>query len=58
LEDAAMADWTTADFVILAIVGFIAISSLVRLMLHRRNELVQDLQKQARHAKQSIDENK
>ena len=51
-----MADWTTADFVILAIVGFIAVTTLVRLMLHRRDELVQDLQKQARLAKQKAEE--
>jgi hypothetical protein len=51
-----MADWTTADYVILAIVGFIAVTTLVRLMLHRRNELVQDLQKQARRAKQVNEE--
>jgi hypothetical protein len=53
-----MADWTTADFVILAIAGFIAVTTLVRLMLHRRNEIVQDLQNQARRAKQNADENK
>ncbi len=53
-----MADWTTADYVILAIVGFVAVTTLVRLMLNRRDEVVQDLQQQARRAKKKVEENK
>jgi hypothetical protein len=53
-----MADWTTTDFVILGIVGFIAVTTLVRLMTNRRDELMQDLQQQARRAKQKAEENK
>jgi hypothetical protein len=51
-----MADWTTADFVILAIVGFVAVRALVRLMLNRRDEVLQDLQQQARRAKKKAEE--
>jgi hypothetical protein len=46
-----MANWTTADIVILGVAGFLAVTSLVRLMLHRRDELVTDLENQARKAK-------
>ena len=46
-----MANWTTADVLILGVAAFIAVSALVRLMLHRRDELVNDLEKQARQAK-------
>jgi hypothetical protein len=46
-----MANWTTADIVILCIAAFIAVTSLVRLMLHRRDELVRELHDEAEHAK-------
>jgi hypothetical protein len=46
-----MANWTTADFLILSVAAFIAVSALVRLMLHRRDELLSDLEKQAQQAK-------
>ena len=46
-----MANWTTADVLILGVVAFIAVSTLVRLMLHRRDELLKDLEKQAHQAK-------
>ena len=46
-----MANWTTADFLILGVAAFIAVSALVRLMLHRRDELVNELEEQARRAK-------
>ncbi|MEX2141295.1 MAG: hypothetical protein WD894_18665 [Pirellulales bacterium] len=46
-----MANWTTADIVILGVVAFIAMTALVRLMLHRRDELLSDLEEQARGAK-------
>jgi hypothetical protein len=46
-----MANWTTADVLILGVAAFIAVSALVRLMLHRRDELLNDLEKQARQAK-------
>jgi hypothetical protein len=48
-----MANWTTADFVILGIAAFIAVTSLVRLMLHRRDEIVRELHEQAQQAKAS-----
>jgi hypothetical protein len=48
-----MANWTTADFVILSVAAFVAVTSLVRLMLHRRNELVRELHEQAQQAKAS-----
>jgi hypothetical protein len=51
MEGRQMANWTTADVVILGVAAFIAISALVRLMLHRRDELLNDLEKQASHAK-------
>ena len=46
-----MGNWTTADAVILGVAAFIAVTALVRLMLHRRDELVNDLEDQARRAK-------
>jgi hypothetical protein len=46
-----MANWTTADIVILGVAAFVAVTSLVRLMLHRRDELVRDLHDQAQQAK-------
>jgi len=46
-----MANWTTADFVILGVAAFVAVTSLVRLMLHRRDELVRELHDQAQQAK-------
>ena len=46
-----MANWTTADIVILCVAAFVAVSSLVRLMLHRHNELVRELHDEAQHAK-------
>ena len=46
-----MANWTTADVLILGVAAFIAVSALVRLMLHRRDELLNDLEKQAHQAK-------
>ena len=46
-----MSNWTTADVVILGVAGFLAVTSLVRLMLHRRDELVTELEEQARRAK-------
>jgi hypothetical protein len=46
-----MANWTTTDIVILGVAGFLAVTSLVRLMLHRRDELVSELENQARKAK-------
>jgi hypothetical protein len=46
-----MADWTTADFLIPGVAAFVAVTSLVRLMLHRRNELVRELHDQAQQAK-------
>jgi hypothetical protein len=46
-----MGNWTTADVVIMCIAAFVAVSSLVRLMLHRRNELVRELHDEAQHAK-------
>ena len=46
-----MANWTSADVLILGVVAFIAVSALVRLMIHRRDELLTDLEKQARQAK-------
>jgi hypothetical protein len=46
-----MTNWTTADVVILVLAGFLAVTSLVRLMLHRRDELVANLEEQARRAK-------
>jgi hypothetical protein len=49
-----MANWTTADFVILGVAAFVAVTSLVRLMLHRRNELIRELHEQAQEAKASI----
>ena len=48
-----MANWTTADLAILGMAAFIAVTALVRLMLHRRDELLSDLEQQARHAKAS-----
>ena len=51
LEGQAVANWTTADVLILGIVAFIAVTALVRLMLHRRDELLTDLEDQARRAK-------
>jgi hypothetical protein len=45
-----MANWTTADIVILCIAAFIAVTSLVRLMLHRRDELVRELHDEAQQA--------
>lgn len=46
-----MANWTTADIAILGVAAFIAVTALVRLMLHRRDELLSDLDEQARRAK-------
>lgn len=46
-----MANWTTADIAILCVVAFVAVTSLVRLMLHRRDELVRELHDQAQQAK-------
>ena len=46
-----MANWTTADVLILGVAAFIAVTTLVRLMIHRRDELLNDLEKQARQAK-------
>ena len=46
-----MANWTTADIVILGVAAFVAVTSLVRLMLHRRDELVRELHEQAQQAK-------
>jgi hypothetical protein len=46
-----MANWTTADFAILGIAAFVAVTSLVRLMLHRRDELVRELHDEAQQAK-------
>jgi hypothetical protein len=46
-----MANWTTADIVILGVAAFIAVTSLVRLMLHRRDELVRELHDEAQQAK-------
>jgi hypothetical protein len=45
-----MANWTTADIVILCIAAFIAVTSLVRLMLHRRDELVRELHDESQQA--------
>jgi hypothetical protein len=46
-----MANWTNGDVLILGVAAFIAVSALVRLMLHRRDELLSDLEEQARRAK-------
>ena len=46
-----MANWSTVDVVILSVVAFIAISTLVRLMINRRDTLLRDLNEQARRAK-------
>jgi hypothetical protein len=46
-----MANWTTVDFAILGVAVFVAVTSLVRLMLHRRDELVRELHEQAKQAK-------
>jgi hypothetical protein len=46
-----MANWTTADIVILCVAAFVAVTTLVRLMLHRRDELVRELHEQAQQAK-------
>jgi len=56
LEADGMADWTTADFAILGIGGFIAVTSLVRLMIQRRNSVVRDLDEQIRLAKVAAEE--
>jgi hypothetical protein len=46
-----MANWTTADVAILGVAAFIAVTSLVRLMLNRRDSLVRELHEQAQQAK-------
>ncbi|HJS07258.1 MAG TPA: hypothetical protein VJ809_06340 [Pirellulales bacterium] len=46
-----MANWTTADIAILCVAAFVAVTSLVRLMLHRRDELVRELHDEAQQAK-------
>jgi hypothetical protein len=51
-----MAHWTTADWVILVVSGFIAVTSLVRLMLGRRDALARELDEQARRTKRSAAE--
>jgi hypothetical protein len=48
-----MAGWTTADFAILGVAGFIAVTTLVRLMNNRRDELLRSLEQQAEQAKQA-----
>jgi hypothetical protein len=52
-ESQRMANWTTADFAILGVAAFVAVTSLVRLMLHRRDALVRELHDQAQQAKAS-----
>ena len=48
-----MAGWTTADFAILGVAAFIAVTSLVRLMNARRDELLRSLEEQAQQARQA-----
>ncbi len=45
-----MANWTTADILILGVAGFFAVTTLVRLMIHRRDTLIRELEEQAAHA--------
>ena len=52
-EGHGMAGWTTADFAILGIAAFIAVTSLVRLMNNRRDELLRNLEEQAQQARQT-----
>ena len=51
-----MAGWTTADFAILGIAAFIAVTTLVRLMNSRRDELLRSLEQQAEQARQTKSE--
>jgi len=53
MEAREMAGWTTADFAILAVAGFFAVTSLVRLMINRRDELLRSLEEQAQQARQA-----
>ena len=48
-----MANWTAADLAILAVAAFIAVTTLVRLMINHRNSLVRELEEQAHRAKQA-----
>jgi hypothetical protein len=48
-----MAGWTSADYVIFAVAGFVAITSLVRLMVLRRDALIRDLDEQAKRAREN-----
>jgi hypothetical protein len=47
-----MANWTTVDWIILGVAAFVAVTSLVRLMVQRRDSLVRDLDEQAKRAKE------
>jgi hypothetical protein len=51
-----MGEWTAADFAILGIGGFIAVTSLVRIMIQRRNSVVRDLDEQIQLAKVAAEE--
>lgn len=42
-----MANWTTWDWIILAVAGYLAVMTLVRLMIRRRDSLVKELEAQA-----------
>jgi hypothetical protein len=53
-----MANWTTIDWMILGVAGFVAVTSLVRLMVQRRDALVRDLDEHAKRAKTTTSKEK